>query len=32
MVPHATLAECVTLKANLSVFVDPFGWLAAFCS
>jgi len=32
MVPHRTLPECVTLKANLSVFVDSSGWLAAFWS
>jgi hypothetical protein len=32
MVPHRMLPECVTLKANLSVFVDSSGWLAAFRS
>jgi hypothetical protein len=32
MVLHMTLPERVTLKANFSVFVDSFDWLAAFWS
>jgi len=32
MVPHRMLPECVTLKANLSEFVDSFGRLVAIWS